>query len=137
MIDYPEYRHILLSAVIDGYQTHPVSSGHPGEWSPPDSNRGADNEAAAARGVRDDGPVALADTGRDNEPESGHLWVTREEAAAGFARRVAIATGLSVAEFRERLAAGEWDEVIDDPEYREILSLAITADVDRRAPEAG
>ena len=59
------------------------------------------------------------------------IHLTPEEELESYTRQVAKHTGLTVEEFLARLDAGEWDEVIDDPEYREILSLAVMANVMR------
>lgn len=50
---------------------------------------------------------------------------TPEESLRVLTREVFEATGLSsIEEFLARLKAGEWDEVIDDPDHRAILVLA-------------
>ncbi len=59
------------------------------------------------------------------------IWLTAEESAAQFERQVQARLGMTAADFLRDLDAGRWDDVIDDPEYREVLILAVTADVVR------
>ena len=52
-------------------------------------------------------------------------FLTPEESRQVLTREVFEATGLSsIEEFLAHLKAGEWDEVIDDPDHRAILMLA-------------
>lgn len=56
------------------------------------------------------------------------VWMTREENLAEIDRMARARLDMGGEEFLRRLDAGEWDEVIDDPEYRDVLYLAMVAD---------
>lgn len=57
--------------------------------------------------------------------------MTADEEAADFDRQVRARLGMTGAEFLRDLDAGRWDDVIDDPDHRDVLSLALLADVVR------
>lgn len=59
------------------------------------------------------------------------IWQTADEAAEDFNRQVRARLGMTGEEFLRDLDAGRWDDVIDDPEHREVLILACIADVVR------
>ena len=53
------------------------------------------------------------------------LWLTSAESLDSLTLQVRRATGLSsIEEFLDHLDRGEWDDVIDDPDHRDILGLA-------------
>jgi hypothetical protein len=62
------------------------------------------------------------------------IWQTPEEAYADFAREVQRRQGMTAEAFLRDLDAGRWDAVIDDPEYRDVLILALLADTVRPNP---
>ncbi len=55
-------------------------------------------------------------------------WMDAAESRAFFDRQARARMNMSGEEFLRRLDAGEWDEVIDDPGYQDVLYLAIFAD---------
>jgi len=57
--------------------------------------------------------------------------LTAAETAEYFDRQVRERLGMTAEEFLRDLDAGRWDDVIDDPEYRDVLYLALFADVAR------
>ncbi len=56
---------------------------------------------------------------------------SREESREEFRRGVREMLGMSAEEFIARLDAGEWERVIDDPDYSDHLFLSLYADVYR------
>jgi hypothetical protein len=59
------------------------------------------------------------------------IWMTAEDEAAYFEQQVRARLDMTGAEFLHDLDAGRWDDVIDDPDYRDVLNLALLADVVR------
>ncbi|MBA3413944.1 MAG: hypothetical protein H0U10_01800 [Chloroflexia bacterium] len=59
------------------------------------------------------------------------IELTAEETAEYFDRQARTLLGMSGEEFLRDLDAGRWDDVIDDPDYRDVLYLALFADVGR------
>jgi hypothetical protein len=55
----------------------------------------------------------------------GIIWLEGDEARAYFDKTARELVGMSAEEFLRRLDAGEWHDVIDDPEYRNHLYLAM------------
>ena len=63
----------------------------------------------------------------DEERVRGNVTILEgDEARAFFDAQARELVGMSGEEFLRRLDAGEWDEVIDDPEYANHLFLAMT-----------
>jgi hypothetical protein len=72
--------------------------------------------------------VVVAEThGVDNQI----IWMTADDEAAYFEQQVQARLGMTGTEFLRDLDAGRWDDVIDDPDYRDVLDLALLADVVR------
>ena len=63
--------------------------------------------------------------------ENEIIWMTADDEAAYFEQQVRSRLGMTGAEFLRDLDAGRWDDVIDDPDYRDVLYLALLADVVR------
>jgi hypothetical protein len=61
----------------------------------------------------------------DEESVPNIVFLEGEEAHAYFDKAAHELVGMSGQEFLRRLDAGEWDEVIDDDEYRDHLYLAM------------
>jgi hypothetical protein len=59
------------------------------------------------------------------------IWTTAEDEVAFFNRQARALVDMSGADFRRRLAAGEFDAFIDDGEHSDYLYLAILARVAR------
>lgn len=59
------------------------------------------------------------------------IWMTADDEAVYFEQLVQARLGMTGAEFLRELDAGRWDDVIDDPDYRDMLDLALLADVVR------
>ena len=59
------------------------------------------------------------------EPDDPVRILDDEEAHAFFDATARELVGMSGEEFLRRLDAGEWDEVIDDPEYADHLYLSM------------
>ena len=59
------------------------------------------------------------------------IWMTLKEEREDFERQVRSRLGMSAAEFLRDLDAGRWDGVIDDPDYRDVLILAVLSDAVR------
>jgi hypothetical protein len=76
---------------------------------------------------REERPMATEIDVRENPVE----WLTAEESRAFFDRQARSRMNMTGEEFLQRLDEGEWDAVIDDPEYRDVLFLSIVADVVR------
>jgi hypothetical protein len=55
------------------------------------------------------------------------LVLSPDEAITWFDRRCRERLGMGGTEFLRRLDAGEWDEVIDDPDHRHHLLLAMNS----------
>ena len=52
-------------------------------------------------------------------------WLTDEESRALFDQEARRVMGISGEEFLRRYDAGEFDAVVDDPDHREVLHLAM------------
>lgn len=59
------------------------------------------------------------------------IWLTPEQEVASFEERVRERLNMSAADFIRELDAGRWDDVIDDPDHRDVLDLALMSDVVR------
>jgi hypothetical protein len=72
-------------------------------------------------------PMALPHESVENEmpADGGIIWLEDEEARAYFDATARELVGMGGEEFLRRLDAGEWHEVIDDPEYSDHLYLAM------------
>ena len=72
--------------------------------------------------------MALPHESIDDEPSarSDIVILEDEEAHAFFDAQARELVGMSGQEFLSRLDSGEWNDVIDDPEYANHLFLAMT-----------
>jgi hypothetical protein len=68
---------------------------------------------------------------KTNAIDNQIIWMTADDEAAYFERQVQARLGMTGAEFLRELDAGRWDDVIDDPDYRAVLDLALLAEVVR------
>ncbi len=59
------------------------------------------------------------------------IWLSPEEERVFFDRQARALLGISGDEFRRRYTAGEYAEVIDDPEQSDLMYLALLAGVAR------
>jgi hypothetical protein len=59
------------------------------------------------------------------DADNGIRWLDDEEAHAFFDATARELVGMSGEEFLRRLDAGEWDNMIDEPEYHDHLYLAM------------
>jgi hypothetical protein len=59
------------------------------------------------------------------------VWLSRDDEVAYFEEQTQALLGMSGEEFRRRLDAGEFAAVIDDPDYSDVLYLALLARVAR------
>lgn len=131
VIDDPDYRDVLvLSVMADVVRRAPTGS---------DATTSAARAAASPPTVR---PSEASDemarpsdmeTAADEAFAGGNpvVWKTVEEDMADFDDMARLRLNMSGAEFLRRLDAGEWEEVIDDPGYEDVLYLALFADVAR------
>jgi hypothetical protein len=66
-----------------------------------------------------------------DEDGDGIVYLTGEDARAYFEDEVQRELGISGTEFLRRLDAGEYDEIYDDPDHREIGHLEMLSHVVR------
>jgi hypothetical protein len=59
------------------------------------------------------------------------VWLSRADEIAYFEEQARALLGMSGEEFRRRLDAGEFADVIDDPDCSDVLYLALLARVAR------
>lgn len=59
------------------------------------------------------------------------VWLDRQDEADFFERQARALLGITGDEFRERLAAGDYADRIDDPDSGEVMYLALLASVVR------
>lgn len=77
-------------------------------------------------------PTDLKTVEIDAEEEyTGPLELTREQAIADFEAEVQKKLGISGTEFLRRMDAGEYDEIYDDPNHRDIGYLDMLSHVVR------
>ena len=59
------------------------------------------------------------------------IWLSRADEIAYFEEQAQALLGMTGEEFRQRLDAGEFADIIDDPDHSDVLYLALLARVAR------